>query len=367
MQWILDVSWPDGVAMGAAPLRVQYEGNFAHVAQLFSMVTVAPPSAPLVLVTSSAPTPREAPMPPDFFSAPDDLATNVVRVTDAEFVLHRAASVPADVAGKSNAVPGQAVWNEVPGGVSGRLTAAEAGLRNRVMDLMRPPLRRSVWGLFLLLCLLWGALHALSPGHGKAIVSSYLIAQDARWRHIALVGGVVTLAHTSVVLVLAVAAVLLEDRFVFPRWLQPAGAILILLVGLNQVRRGVLNLAGHASSHSHGGHHHGILPACAPRSTWELVAVGLSGGMAPCPSAIVLLLFSLQIGRPALGLGGLAAFSLGLAGALIVVGRVALAGTRLALRAGGKGSESLYRAQLAGWAPLAGGLVLLLLGFLLLL
>lgn len=56
----------------------------------------------------------------------------------------------------------------------------------------------------------------------------------------------------------------------------------------------------------------------------SLVALGASGGLVPCPSALVLLLSSVALGRVALGLTLLVAFSAGLALVLMAIGLIVL-------------------------------------------
>ena len=404
-RWTMDADWPEIVRTGGGPFGVNYRGNFGHIANLYSVVTIAAPPPPMVLVRSTAPTPVDIPMPPDAAS-PLDPAAAVPRVMEAAAVL--AWSGPSAVA-PSVVETVRRSSTGAPGGVAAPFAAAEGRLRERIFGLFRPPLGVAAWAGCLALCFAWGAMHAMSPGHGKAIVSAYLIGMHARLRHAVLVGTVVTLTHTAVVIVLAIAAVALQDRFVFPRWLQPAGAVVIVLVGLNQLRLALVRLAAdrahahahahglphdhghshdhrhddphghphhhetghgrdHGGSHAHWGffrHSHGPGPDAAPRTAWELIAVGFSGGMVPCPSGIILLLFALQVSQPMLGLACILAFSLGLATTLIGVGWIAVAGTRLAIRRAGA-TEAHGHRTLATLLPAVGGLVLVVLGALLL-
>jgi ABC-type nickel/cobalt efflux system permease component RcnA len=72
----------------------------------------------------------------------------------------------------------------------------------------------------------------------------------------------------------------------------------------------------HDHDHAHG---HSHVPE-GPITTGSLIALGVSGGLVPCPSALVLLLSSIALGRVALGLGLLVAFSTGLAMVLMGIG-----------------------------------------------
>ena len=75
--------------------------------------------------------------------------------------------------------------------------------------------------------------------------------------------------------------------------------------------------------HSHGGSVHSHMPpgASGEKVTWRnLVALGVSGGLVPCPSAMVLLLAAIALNKTAYGLLLVIAFSLGLAATLTAVG-----------------------------------------------
>jgi ABC-type nickel/cobalt efflux system permease component RcnA len=210
-----------------------------------------------------------------------------------------------------------------------------------------------------------GAVHALSPGHGKTIVGAYLIGSRGTARHAAFLGLTVTLTHTFGVFVLGFAT-LYASRYVVPEQLFPVlslvSALLVLGMGLvllaQRARAAGLPLSGarsrapvfrpaaaparglgvladghlagavhaHADGtmHSHGGgpmHSHLPPGAAGERVTWRsLAALGISGGLVPCPSAMVLLLAAVAVGKTAYGMGLVVAFSVGLALTLTLVG-----------------------------------------------
>jgi ABC-type nickel/cobalt efflux system permease component RcnA len=80
----------------------------------------------------------------------------------------------------------------------------------------------------------------------------------------------------------------------------------------------------HEHDHVHGPGGHTHVPAAGPITMGSLVALGASGGIVPCPSALVLLLSAISIGRVGLGLALLVSFSLGLAGVLMFIGLAVL-------------------------------------------
>jgi nickel/cobalt exporter len=173
----------------------------------------------------------------------------------------------------------------------------------------------------LLVALFWGAAHALSPGHGKAIVAAFLVGSRGTPRHAALLGLVVTVTHTAGVFALGFVTIGLS-AFVVPEqlypWLNLVSALLVVSVGLSVLR---LRLRAHRrSAHRHEHHEHGA----GATNLRDLLAVGISGGLIPCPTALVVLLAAISMHRVGYGLLLIVAFSLGLAGAMTVIGLLAV-------------------------------------------
>ena len=179
----------------------------------------------------------------------------------------------------------------------------------------------------LLVALFWGAVHALGPGHGKAIVAAFLVGSRGTARHAALLGLVVTITHTAGVFALGFVTIGLS-AFVVPEqlypWLNLVSALLVVGVGLSVLR---LRLrTGRRSAHHHG--HHDHEHEGGPSSIRDLLAVGISGGLIPCPTALVVLLAAISLHRVGYGLLLIVAFSLGLAGAMTAIGLLAVTAKR---------------------------------------
>jgi nickel/cobalt exporter len=176
----------------------------------------------------------------------------------------------------------------------------------------------------LALAFFWGSAHALSPGHGKAIVTAYLVGQRGGPRHAAALGLIVTATHTVGVFTLGFVTLALS-QFIVPEQLYPwiglVSGLLVIGVGTSVL----LARFRHRSAHSQGHHHdheHGELG-------WRsLTAVGISGGLLPCPSALVVLLAAISLHRIALGLGLIVAFSAGLALSITGIGLAAILAKR---------------------------------------
>ena len=178
----------------------------------------------------------------------------------------------------------------------------------------------------LVAALFWGAAHALSPGHGKTIVAAYLIGKRGTVRDAAALGAIVTVTHTIGVFALGLATLLLSQWIVpdtlYP-WLNLVAGVSVVLIGVTVLRARSRDWL-HARAHVHGHHHHhdhAPEPASGMRG---LLAVGVSGGILPCPSALVVLLAAISLHRVAFGLVLIVAFSVGLALAITAVGLAAV-------------------------------------------
>jgi nickel/cobalt transporter (NicO) family protein len=219
------------------------------------------------------------------------------------------------------------------------------------------------WGLGLLciaVAFWFGALHALEPGHGKTMVAAYLVGAKGTVKHAIFLGGMVTFTHTISVFFLGLITLFLS-QYIMPDKISKvlgviSGLTIVYLGGMLLYRRS-RGLHGHdhghdhhhhhdefeddsdmafssdehshhhhdhdhshgAFTHTHDGHTHSHVPE-GDVTFKSLIALGASGGMVPCPSALVLLLSAISIGRTGFGLLLLLSFSLGLALVLMAMG-----------------------------------------------
>ena len=170
----------------------------------------------------------------------------------------------------------------------------------------------------------WGALHALSPGHGKAMVAAYLVGTRGRPRHAVALGATVTVTHTIGVFALGVVTLALS-QYVLPEdlypWLTLTSGLLVVTVGLGVLRARPAGRRRHDHHHHH--HHEHDL-------SWKgLLGMGTAAGLIPCPSALVVLLAAISQHEVALGLLLITAFSLGLAATLTGLGLIVVSARRL--------------------------------------
>ena len=193
--------------------------------------------------------------------------------------------------------------------------------------------------LSLLIAMFWGAAHAFSPGHGKSIVAAYLVGSRGTPRHAVFLGLTVTVTHTIGVFALGLVTLSLSQFIVpdqlFP-WLNLVSALLIVAVGVSVLRWRVREWrkkdaqprppprprAQPRSRRHHHTHDHAL-------SARRLLGIGISGGIVPCPTALVVLLAAISLHRVGYGLVLILAFSLGLAGAMTTIGVIAVSAKRV--------------------------------------
>jgi len=275
----------------------------------------------------------------------------------ARSVSHSLRSYPADLLGspldqrsaRLRAEPGDG-----PGGgaaiqlnrgdpVSRWVAAADRKLEGLVGGRLTP----LVGVLGVVLALMLGAAHAALPGHGKTVMAAYIAGRSGRPRDAFTVGAIVTLTHTGGVLVLGLlltATTSLAGEAVLG-WLGIASGVLVAAVGaamLAGVLRRRARVHGHhrppahdhdddhdhghdhrhGHSHGHSHHHHGHPqphPSGPPRRL-SLAGMGIAGGLVPSPSALIVLLGAIGLGRTAFGVLLVVAYGAGMAATLTAAG-----------------------------------------------
>ncbi|MEU4291269.1 cobalt transporter [Kribbella sp. NPDC026596] len=175
-----------------------------------------------------------------------------------------------------------------------------------------------------------GAGHAVMPGHGKSLAAAYLVGERGRVRDAAWLGGSVAVMHTLSVLIIGVAwtflslAAFLQMEHVTTA-LQLIGGLLVVTTGVWLLRRHI---------HTHRGHGHGHGHGHAETSRPGLFLLGISGGLTPSPSAFLVLVAGLFLGRAGFALLLVITFGLGMAVVLFGVGLLAVAGSTVVVRGG---------------------------------
>jgi ABC-type nickel/cobalt efflux system permease component RcnA len=223
-----------------------------------------------------------------------------------------------------------------------------------------------------------GVLHALAPGHGKTVMAAYLVGSRGTLRQAVGLGAAVAVSHTLGVLVLGVVALVATSSFapdaLFPV-LSTASGLILVGVGMamfvrfwrrrsHQQTDGAEHQHHDHEHHDHDHHHHDDDVLFDGRSGWKvLAALGLSGGMVPSTSAVVLLLAAINLGKVATGILLIALFGIGMAGTLIGAGlAVVTAGRRGSTVLNGRGVDltrvSRWLTPVAASVVLAVGVIL---------
>ena len=181
--------------------------------------------------------------------------------------------------------------------------------------------------VLLLLAACFGAVHALTPGHGKTLVAAYLVGERGTVWHALILGLVTTLTHTGAVFVLAVVLLISPPAAGLIYYVQGLlGGLLITALGLWLLlqrlfgRPDHIHLGGHSHHHPHDHAPTHVRDDGAEVRGWHLLLLGMRGGLVPCWDAILLLCLAISAGRLWLGVPLLLAFSGGLAGVLVALG-----------------------------------------------
>lgn len=247
--------------------------------------------------------------------------------------------------------------------------------------------------IYLLLAIVIGALHSLSPGHGKALIGAYIIGKKGTVADAVTLGIVTALSHTVSVLILGIIILIGFNSVVPPQinmYLNIASGSIIIIIGIFMFRKRLMELNNavdhhghfhdhhphshdhdeahvhshdhhndnghspheldehhhshhdrdghvhshdahdysHAHDHSHG-HQHITMESIQKKGFTTNVIMGISGGMVPCPTALVVLFLAVSVKKVALGLLLIVFFSLGLAATLTVLGILFVKGSSL--------------------------------------
>lgn len=264
-----------------------------------------------------------------------------------------ALSSPLDVreANLSVELGGVAAANGLPQAATGRpSTRADDQLAALIASRDLTP---GAIALALVLAFILGAGHALTPGHGKTIVAAYLVGARGTPLHAIFLGLTTTLTHTAGVFLLGFITLAIS-RYILPEqiypWLEFASGLMVVIIGIALFRSRLILLLqrNKAGTHSHSDnwldqdHEHGpdththdhdeaLADWAAGRASgqkverpgvsWRsLLALGVSGGLIPCPSALIVLLGAIALGRIGFGLLLILSFSIGLAAVLTALG-----------------------------------------------
>lgn len=224
------------------------------------------------------------------------------------------------------------------------------------IDLLNTPAYLGTGSLVALFgAFVWGAAHALSPGHGKTLVGAYLVGTKAKAKHALFLALTTTVTHTIGVLMLGFLILVASQYFlptVFLPWLSLLSGLMVVALGFHLLKKRLLlaqktsfhshdhshhthdhshhshdhshhthDHSHHTHDHSHHTHTHLPVDGDTDSISWgSLLTLGIAGGLVPCPSALVLLFSTLALGQIGWGILLVLVFCLGLAGTLTALG-----------------------------------------------
>ncbi|MGW2146523.1 nickel/cobalt transporter [Nonomuraea bangladeshensis] len=269
---------------------------------------------------------------------PEDLLSDPLDQRTATFT----ASAGGPATGGSGTAPGGLATGGPAGEAFAALDRTFTGLIGS--DALTLPLGLLAVGLAVVL----GAGHALIPGHGKTVMAAYLAGRRGRPRDAVVVGATVTATHTAGVLVvgLALTAFTTLAGETVLSWLGVASGVLIAVIGV----RLLLNSRHPRTGHGHG-HGHGRRAG--------LVGLGVAGGLVPSPSALIVLLGAIALGRTWFGVALVTAYGVGMAATLTVTGLLLV---KLVDRLERRAASGRLAARVSGLAPLGTAAMVVLLG-----
>ncbi len=237
-------------------------------------------------------------------------------------------------------------------GFIARIVAQINTLSRNLIDSVLDAKTGGLLALAFLLVLLAGGLHALTPGHGKSIMAVFLGGKKgSSFNDVFLLAGSITFTHTIVIFLLGFIFLFVDQRHSLNDTLpyfEKIGALIVAILAFNLIRNGWHNLRhhdrhDHDHDHDHGHEHAHAHPHPHPHDSSanassghpgpgagrkSVLFAGFAGGIVPCSDAFALLLLLVSAGKVLLGIVFVLVFSVGLAGAIVLLGLLLVIGKR---------------------------------------
>lgn len=198
---------------------------------------------------------------------------------------------------------------------------------------------RSLGGLLfvMLISLAYGMFHAAGPGHGKTIVSSFFLANDAKLRHSVVIGYLIAVVHA-----LAALAVVLILYYVirglFSTGIEQANHYIQLITfGVIAIIGAVILVGRIRGTHHHHLHHHHDENQPDGVSFRNLVAIAIPAGAIPCPGAVAIILFALSLNMLGVSILSVVSISVGMGLTISLTGAIVILAKKGAMKAFGHG------------------------------
>jgi nickel/cobalt exporter len=326
---ILDTTVPLAGPVPASGWKIAYQDN-NYATRTGWKEILAQGGEGMRVTTSTVPT---TDISRELTGYPTDPGAVPLRLTEATFTVQAGGAAGRPVQGASAA-------GSAPPTASGTASTGSRTPQDAFTQaIAAQKLTGGVMALALGLSFIFGAFHALSPGHGKTMVAAYLVGTRGTAKHAVFLGLVVTLTHTIGVFALGLVT-FVAARYIVPERLYPIlsglSGLGILVIGLGMLWTRV---AAMRRAHAEGDDPNADdderesffqaeesadpLPGDSqeePLSLRTLLVLGITGGILPCPSALVVMLSAIYLHRIAFGMTMIVAFSLGLASVLTIIG-----------------------------------------------
>lgn len=214
----------------------------------------------------------------------------------------------------------------------------------------------AVW-LLVGLSFLYGILHAAGPGHGKVVISSYMLANETELKRGVLLSFASSMLQAvSAIVIVGLGFLILRGTAVSmtdaSSWLEVASYVLIIAFGIWLFWRKLKSVRAerthsHAHSHDHAHHHHGDGEVCSicghahmpsPKDLGgkmdlrAAIAAVISVGVRPCSGAVIVLSFALLNGLYLGGIASVFAMAIGTAITVSTLATIAVTAKNTALR-----------------------------------
>ena len=254
-----------------------------------------------------------------------------------------------------NTKPRTSVFAGVTSGASAFLFGLMAPIQKTLNESLAEMTRalegsRSLGGLLLVaaLALAYGVFHAAGPGHGKTIVSSFLLANEGKIGQSFIIGYLVAAVHAlSALTVVLVLYYIIRGIFATGveqanRYIQIATFAIITLIGAVMLVRRATG-KGHHHAHTLGNHHHSGEDGheeATGLTMRNLLGIAVPAGVIPCPGAVAVILFALSLHMLAVSVLAVSSISIGMGTTIGVTGAIVILVKRGAVRAVAGTNES---------------------------
>lgn len=184
--------------------------------------------------------------------------------------------------------------------------------------------------IIILVTFIYGMIHALGPGHGKTIIFSYFLRERPNIREGIIAGNLIGFLHAGSALILVlILYFIIKKSFLHTiedvsRLIKLISYGLITLIGLYLLIKTSIDFKKQRDSN--------VINIHAIQNTKSLIPFSIAVGMVPCTGTTIILLFSLSIGIPIIGIISTFFMALGMATTISLVGILTITAKQNAIK-----------------------------------